>query len=132
MNQKEKLQKYAKNMRKIPTPAEYNLRYYLKQNSEPKILRQHIVGNCIVDFGLPYRNLLIEVDGEIHDSKKDKDNKRDLWFKSLGFNILRFSNEEIINNIKDVLKRINKFRVSEDNRVKFYLSTRLSKIKKRV
>lgn len=47
--------------------------------------------------------MIIEVDGSQHQIEKDKDTKRDKWFKEQGFRILRFWNNEVINNTDGVL-----------------------------
>ena len=57
---------------------------------------------CIVD-----EKLIIEADGKIwHDKKKWKDKKRDEFFNNLGWKTIRFSDDEIKNNIQGCIKKI--------------------------
>jgi len=79
----------ARKLRKKQTGAEYHLRNRLKRNGEKRVLRQCIVGKLIIDLGLPYRNLLIEVDDPSHKMSRARDARRDAWLRNLGFNILR-------------------------------------------
>ncbi|MBI5903410.1 MAG: endonuclease domain-containing protein [Deltaproteobacteria bacterium] len=97
----------AKNLRKAPTDAEKLLWKHLrlKQAEGFKFRRQSPVGNYIADFACFEKKLIIEVDGGQHaDSVKDK--KRDRWFKENGFKILRFWNNEVLDNTEGVLEVI--------------------------
>ncbi|MEI7579499.1 MAG: restriction endonuclease subunit S [bacterium] len=102
-----KLYDKAVKMRNFPTKAEALLWEELKlKKLGMKFRRQHIIDNFIVDFYCVEIGLIIEVDGEIHQSQKDKDQKREETLKSLGCQIIRFSNEEVINNINQVITKI--------------------------
>ena len=52
----------------------------------------------IADFYIPSKNLIVELDGEYHDNikQRDKDNWRTQILKSLGYEIIRFKNKQII------------------------------------
>ena len=63
----------------------------------------------IADFYSAKSKLVIEVDGPIHLLKKEYDNNRDLVMQSWGFNILRFTNEEVINELNSVVKTIDNY-----------------------
>ncbi|MCP4724545.1 MAG: DUF559 domain-containing protein, partial [bacterium] len=52
------------------------------------------------------KKLAIELDGEIHDTQKERDEERDSLLNSPGINILRFPNESVIGNIDAVIKVI--------------------------
>jgi very-short-patch-repair endonuclease len=52
--------------------------------------------------------LVIEADGPIHLLKKDYDQNRDEVLKTFGLTILRFENDQIINDIEAVIATINK------------------------
>jgi very-short-patch-repair endonuclease len=72
-------------------------------------MRQFIVDDrYIVDLYVSKYKLIIEVDGGYHDNKeqKIKDEERELYLKSKGFEIIRFKNEEIRNNSSKVLKTL--------------------------
>lgn len=71
-----------------------------------KFRRQHIIEMFVPDFVCLEKKMIIEVDGEIHKDQKEHDKERSDYLESLGYNILRFKNSEIENNIKKVLKRI--------------------------
>ncbi len=98
----------AKEMRKKPTPAEDKLWQALRRkNLDVKFRRQHPVYKYIVDFICLEKNLIIEVDGKIHDYQLDKDAQRTLELEQKkGFTVIRFTNDEIISNIQAVLKKI--------------------------
>jgi leucyl-tRNA synthetase len=81
-----------------------------------KIRRQHYIGNYITDFVSLDKRLIIELDGGYHDApeQKELDEARtiELEQKYL-FKVLRFTNDEVINNIESVLSEI---RVALNNR----------------
>jgi len=97
----------AKEMRANPTPAEKILWEKLKNKQLGiKFRQQHIVNKFIVDFCSIEKALLIEVDGEIHDNHKEADRQRSEILKKEGYSVVRFSNDEIINNIDNVISII--------------------------
>lgn len=61
-----------------------------------------------VDFQILPTRLAVEVDGSIHKEKRvsAKDKKRTELLRSLGWDILRFSNEEVIADMPRVIERI--------------------------
>ncbi|WP_299365956.1 DUF559 domain-containing protein [Winogradskyella sp.] len=75
-----------------------------------KFRRQHIIDEFIVDFVNLEKNLVIEVNGGYHNTKEQQevDEIRTLILKELGFNIIRFSNEQVIGDIDSVLNSIEK------------------------
>jgi len=99
-----------KHLRNNMTGAEKKLWYALRnrQLDNKKFRRQHGIGNYIVDFYCPELNLAIEVDGESHYSKSgiEHDNKRDHYLNSLNINVIRFTNQQIYDNLDGVLKTI--------------------------
>ncbi len=73
-----------------------------------KFRRQQPLGPYIVDFICLERRVIIEVDGGQHSGKMSYDAERDTWLKGQGFNILRFWNNEIfeeIEGVKEVIAR---------------------------
>jgi len=54
-------------------------------------------------------NLIIEVDGEIHKFQKGKDKKREEDLKELGYSVIRFHNEEILNELFNVQRTLESF-----------------------
>jgi very-short-patch-repair endonuclease len=98
-----------RDLRKKSTKQEHKLWWYLRGNRMGfKFRRQHSVEGYILDFYCPEKKLIIEIDGEIHNKKENQlnDRLRDKFFNELGCKILRFSNIDVDNNIKTVLKKI--------------------------
>ena len=100
----------AKRLRHNLTIAEAKLWAALR-NKQLEGLRfrcQHPVGNFILDFYCPSRKLVIEMDGEIHSSQIEYDVERSKKLAEYGYRVLRFSNEEVIDDLPGVLKRIKR------------------------
>ena len=106
----EKLKPLAREKRHEPTMAEQMLWRYLRnrQLSGYKFRRQHSFDRFIVDFYSPNSSLIIEVDGPIHEYTADEDSLRTEYLHSFGLRILRFTNEEVLNNINIVIQQIEK------------------------
>ena len=98
----------ARNLRKNSTEAEKILwqRLKNKQLEGFKFRRQQIIGRYIVDFVNFERKLVIELDGSQHAVEKEKDWKRDHWLQAQGFEVLRYWNNEVFENIEGVLEVI--------------------------
>lgn len=60
----------------------------------------------IADFYCHERKLVVEIDGKIHDYRKDHDELRTFIINLLGHAVVRFRNEEIENNLHEVLERL--------------------------
>jgi very-short-patch-repair endonuclease len=73
-----------------------------------KFRRQHSVGGYILDFYCKEKKLVVEIDGEIHRTKENReyDDVRDKFFKELGYKVLRFPNKQVEENVKEVVKII--------------------------
>ena len=105
----ENLKIKALEMRKSPTKAEDILWEALtKEFKEYHFRRQHIIDNFIVDFISLKSYLVIEVDGDIHDLQKTRDEERTKIINSYDFQVIRFSNNEVINNLEKVKIEIKK------------------------
>ena len=95
-------------MRKNPTEAEKKLWQKLRGDKNNFHFRQqHIINNFIVDFVCLSKKLIIEVDGDIHDLQKEKDFERTGILETLGFKVIRFRNEEVLNDLDKVIRKIN-------------------------
>jgi len=101
------LNKVAKKLRKNQTEAEKKLWSELRREQLKgiKFRRQQPIGGYIVDFVTFELNLVIEVDGGQHHENKE-DEVRDEWLEDEGFTVLRFWNNEVLDNIDGVLKEI--------------------------
>jgi very-short-patch-repair endonuclease len=104
----EKLQPIAREMRHDPTPAENTLWQKLRGNQLDGLYfrRQHGIGRFIVDFCCCQAKLVIEVDGSIHQYTVEEDAIRQEFIESLGFRVIRFTNDEVLNDLVHVLIRI--------------------------
>ena len=102
--------KLAKELRKSETEAEAEKILWSKLNKNQimglHFRRQHPINVFIADFFCPEINLVIEVDGSIHDiiEYSEHDIGRSDVLNAFGITVIRFSNEEIIN---DTARTIN-------------------------
>ncbi|UZO82073.1 endonuclease domain-containing protein [Aquimarina sp. ERC-38] len=107
---KPELKKYRKDLRKNLTSSEAFLWTYLqkKKLEGRKFRRQHSIHNFIVDFYCAEEKLVIELDGEYHNTphQMEKDKKRDKTLNDMGFTVLRFENQMVFNALPSVLKEI--------------------------
>lgn len=69
-------------------------------------LRQRPIANFIADFMCKELRLIIELDGEDHDDKGMADDFRQRELESLGFSVIRFQDEEVLNDIDSVEQTI--------------------------
>ena len=104
--------KFAKLMRSDMTMEEVKLWNILraKRFYGYKFKRQVLIGEYIVDFVCPEKNLIIEVDGGQHndDVHIANDKVRTEYLKSCGYTVLRFWNNDVWNNIDGVADSILK------------------------
>ncbi len=102
-----KLKTAAREMRKDPTLAEERLWQKLrKEQLGVKFRRQHAIEHFIVDFYAAKPALVIEVDGPIHDQQMEYDALRQAFLESLGLRVLRFKNDDVLENMQGVLEVI--------------------------
>ncbi len=102
------LKVHSRQHRKNSTEAEEILWQHLRNSSIAyKIRRQHAIGTYIADFICLKKGLIIEVDGGYHTEIKDQDELRSEALNNLGFEVIRFSNEQVISNptgITEIIK----------------------------
>ena len=98
----------AQEMRKNPTKAEALLWEALRnRNLNSKFRRQHPISRYIVDFVCLEKELIVEVDGEIHQYQLNEDAERQLLLEQKkGYTVIRFTNDEVLNNIDEVISKI--------------------------
>jgi very-short-patch-repair endonuclease len=98
----------AKELRRVMTPSEKILWKCLKANrlNGLHFRRQQIIHGYFADFYCHQHELIVEVDGDIHEYQQDYDAERETYLISLGFRIVRFKNAEVTKNLKDVLNKI--------------------------
>lgn len=95
-------------LRKTPTLAEAKLWARLRGNQLEGISfrRQHAIGPYIVDFCSPRQKLVIELDGSQHMQQAAYDAQRTAFLQSQGYSVLRFWNNEVMNDVESVLRAI--------------------------
>ncbi len=103
-----KLNPLARQMRCEATPAEKLLWEKLrhKQLLGFKFRRQQTIDRFIVDFYCNEARLVVEVDGEIHDYTQEEDAIRQEFLESLGLQVGRFRNEDVLERMEGVLQDI--------------------------
>ena len=108
-NNKDLIQ-FRKELRKSLTPAEAFLWKHLKakQLEGRKFVKQHSIGNYIVDFYCANEKLIIELDGEVHQNATAAayDSERTAYLNSLGYTVIRFENKMVFDFLSSVLQEI--------------------------
>jgi very-short-patch-repair endonuclease len=103
---------YARLNRKIQTEAEKILWDCLKNRKLKgfKFRRQHPIAHFIADFFCLESNLVIEIDGSYHNERgqREYDEGRTFELDELNVKVIRFTNEEVIENTEFVLREISK------------------------
>ena len=104
-----KLKEVAKKLRKQGILSEVILWNFLKRKQLRgfDFHRQKPIDNYIVDFYCPELDLVIEIDGVSHGYKVEDDKIREQKLKSLGLNILHFSDSAVKKDIDSVLRGID-------------------------
>lgn len=103
-----KIKRRAVELRKEQTPAESRLWAYLRGDKLRGInfRRQHAIGNYIVDFCAIKAKLIIELDGSQHLEQSEYDAERAVFLESKGYRVLRFWNNDVMNDIHAVIQVI--------------------------
>jgi len=65
--------------------------------------RQYAIGKYVVDFCASRQKLIIEVDGSQHLDREAQDNDRAAYLTLQGYRILRFWNNDVMNNLEGVI-----------------------------
>ena len=112
------LKEFAKNNRREMTLSETILWESLRKELKGfRFRRQHAIGDYIADFVCLSKKLVIEVDGGYHDTPEQQadDQIRTEVFRRMGFEVLRFKNEEVNLDVKEVIQRIKKELIKIEN-----------------
>ncbi len=105
----------VRELRKNPTEAEALLWENLRKNKTGyRIRRQHAIDAFIVDFVCLTKWTVIEIDGEIHNYQKEEDKNRTQVIEENGYSVIRFTNEEVF---EDIGKVVDKIKLYLDNKV---------------
>jgi very-short-patch-repair endonuclease len=99
----------ARRLRREMTPQERKLWYLFLQKYPVKIYKQRVIGSYIVDFYCASAKLVIEIDGTQHfeDAGVASDAARDRYLRSLGLEIIRYSNADINKRFDRVCESIH-------------------------
>jgi very-short-patch-repair endonuclease len=100
---------FATSLRNSATDAERTLWKSLRGDALNglRFRRQFPIGIYIVDFVCFEVRLIVEVDGGQH-AESQHDESRDGWLKSEGFDVLRFWNNEVLQNMEGVMQELSK------------------------
>ncbi|MFY9260447.1 MAG: endonuclease domain-containing protein [Gallionella sp.] len=103
-----KILNYAKTLRSHQTDAELRLWYHLRAHRflDFKFKRQKPIGNYIVDFVCLEKKLIVELDGGQHGEQMQYDQVRDAWLRGQGYRVLRFWNNDVMQQLESVLEGI--------------------------
>jgi very-short-patch-repair endonuclease len=72
-----------------------------------KFFRQYGIGPYVLDFYCPERRLAVEVDGGQHaDVRQQHDARRDKYLEDLDIRVIRFWNNDVLQNIEGVAQKI--------------------------
>jgi len=104
----ETLKANSRENRKNATETE-DILWQLLRNKQTgyKIRRQHAIDGYVADFVCLSKGLVIEVDGGYHQTTKEEDEVRTMVLNNEGFDVIRFTNEEVTNDAKRVVQVIN-------------------------
>ncbi len=104
---------FARKLRKELTEAELLLWKKLRDRKlgGAKFRRQHPMKQFVLDFYCASKKLAVEIDGAIHNTKeaREYDENRTFELEEIGIRIIRFSNDQILNDIEQVLNQIREF-----------------------
>jgi isoleucyl-tRNA synthetase/very-short-patch-repair endonuclease len=104
------LKEYSKKHRSNPTKAEEKLWNELsgKKLAGYKFRRQHVIDDVIVDFICLRKKVVIEIDGGYHQEEDQRklDEARTQLLNYRGYKVIRFTNDEVLNDLDEVLHKI--------------------------
>ena len=98
----------AKELHRNMSPAEAKLWKHLRahQMGDVHFRNQHAIGNYIVDFCAARKKLIIELDGSQHLEQAECDEERTKYLETRGYKVLRFWNNDVMNQLETVLQTI--------------------------
>ncbi len=104
----------SRELRKNMTPAEKKLWHQYLKSFKYRVLRQRPIDHFIVDFYCPYLKLVIEIDGESHFNQDAQayDAERSQVLAGHGLRVVRFTNQQVLNDFEAVCTEIETFILS--------------------
>ena len=103
----------SQNLRKNMTPEEKHLWYDFLKTLPVTFNRQKVIGKYIVDFYIPEKKTVLEIDGLQHTTPehREADRLRDAALLTWGITVLRYTNADIRDNfhsvVADILKKLD-------------------------
>ena len=109
----------AYNFRRKMTPSEQKLWQFLRRSalSGLHFRRQEIIAGFIVDFYCHAAQLVVEIDGAVHENQQEYDRARSEILTQRGLLVIRFTNTQVetdIRNVLDEILAIAKSQISKD------------------
>ena len=103
-----KILAHARELRRNASIAERVLwnRLRGRQLAGATFRRQQVIGRYIADFYCAESSLVIELDGRSHNNSIREDVVRTEFLRSRGYRVVRFTNDEVLNNLDSVLMNI--------------------------
>jgi very-short-patch-repair endonuclease len=103
------LKQRARTLRAKSTDAEDKMWHFIRnrQLNGVKFVRQYIIEPYIVDFVCREKKFIIELDGNQHADAKEYDEERTIYLEAQGYKVLRFWNNDVLNNIDSVMAHIS-------------------------
>jgi very-short-patch-repair endonuclease len=105
--------------RRNPTPAERLLWKALRnrQLEGERFAPQKVIGRYIVDFYCHAAQLIVELDGGVHDTEAaiEYDTIRTQWLEAQGLHVVRFRNDHVYNDLNGVLDAIRRLLSDQRN-----------------
>ena len=107
-----RLKEFAKTNRTNQTEAELIFWNLAKSSGlGEKCRRQYVIGRYIVDFFFRKSMLIVELDGGYHNEpeQKELDKNRQEWLCHMGYKVIRFTNDEVLCDADNVIKKVKQF-----------------------
>lgn len=106
-----RMQEFARENRKNPTPSEdllYSALLTIFSPYQVVLVSQEIIGPYIADFCIYPSRVVVEVDGSYHNSAKQRayDGRRDVYMRNMGLKVIRFSARDVEGDAKEIAERV--------------------------
>ncbi len=102
---------FARRLRNHAQEAERSLWHFLRaEQLGVKFRRQAAIGAYVVDFVCCERQLIVELDGPQHldATAREHDDRRTAWLAAQGFRLIRFRNQELDADLREVVRKIER------------------------
>ena len=106
-----RLIEFARQMRREQTEPEIRLWFELRAQrfNGIKFRRQKVIGRYIADFSSRGPMIVVEVDGDTHGVQESYDLAKSRYFEEQGYQVIRFTNHDVMTNIDSVLTQLALF-----------------------